>query len=104
MIIFGAQPFKGLYRGSSFQIDSHMAVMMVVCADVKHPVIDWLAKSDPSKHHALCVHGAVTEKTATQLDSAVVVPPEEQKWQQVSLILYAAHFVILISGEAEITP
>lgn len=88
MIILGAQPFKGVVQWIILPNRfSHGCYDGGVCADVKHPVIDWLAKSDPSKHHALCVHGAVTEKTATQLDSAVVMPPEEQKWQQVSLIL-----------------
>lgn len=54
-------------------------------AGVKRPILKWLFDSSPGKSYALCIKGLVTEKISTNISSVVVVPPEEQLWQQVSL-------------------
>lgn len=54
-------------------------------AGVKRPILKWLFEHSPDKSYALCIKGSVTEKISTNVSSIVVVPPEEQLWQQVSL-------------------
>lgn len=51
-------------------------------AGVKHPALKWLMSRTPNASYAMCTK-SVLHGVKDTYEATVLVPPEEQRWQQV---------------------